>query len=403
MKYDNARVRALPSSPSMAVSTLARQLRAQGRTIIDLSIGEPDFNTPAHIQDAAYEAVKQGWTRYTVPAGSPELRAAIVSKFERENGLRYEADEITVANGAKQLLFNAWMATIEDGDEVVIPAPYWVSYSDIVRLHGGVPVVIACKPEVGFKLTPAQLEAAITPRTRWFIINTPSNPTGIIYSLEELQALGSVLERHPHVLILSDEIYEHLILGDKPFASFGQACPALRDRLLIVNGVSKAYAMTGWRLGYAAGPKPLIASLNKLESQSTTSASGVSQAAAIQALNGPQDFVAESTTQYSARAKRVIEGLRKIDGLKLDVAPDGAFYAYPDCSGLIGRRTPEGNVLATDSDVASYLLQDGGVAVVPGAAFGMSPYFRLSFAASMTSLEDALRAIAASVAKLQPA
>lgn len=403
MKYENQRTRDLPTSPSMAVSTRARALRAEGRKIIDLSVGEPDFNTPDHIQHAATEAMRQGWTRYTVPAGSPELRAAIVRKFKRENGLDYAADEITVANGAKQLLFNAWLATLETGDEVVIPAPYWVSYSDMVSLHGGVPVVLPCPASQGFKLTPAQLEAAITPRTRWFILNSPCNPTGALYSEAELVALGEVLGRHPDVLIISDEIYEHVLLGDTPFVSFGKACPGLRERLLIINGVSKAYAMTGWRLGYAAGPKGLIAALNKLESQSTTSASGVSQAAAIQALDGPQDFVTSSREEYRARGEMTVAGLRRIDGLALAQAPSGAFYAFPECSGLIGKKTPDGTVLRTDVDVATYLLESGGVAVVPGAAFGMSPYFRLSFAASREALAEALAAIEAAVKVLQHA
>ncbi|MGE6917222.1 aminotransferase class I/II-fold pyridoxal phosphate-dependent enzyme [Achromobacter kerstersii] len=403
MKYENQRTRDLPTSPSMAVSTRARALRAEGRKIIDLSVGEPDFNTPDHIQHAATEAMRQGWTRYTVPAGSPELRAAIVRKFKRENGLDYAADEITVANGAKQLLFNAWLATLEAGDEVVIPAPYWVSYSDMVSLHGGVPVVLPCPPSQGFKLTPAQLEAAITPRTRWFILNSPCNPTGALYSEAELQALGRVLDAHPDVLIISDEIYEHVLLSDAPFVSFGKACPQLRERLLIINGVSKAYAMTGWRLGYAAGPRGLIAALNKLESQSTTSASGVSQAAAIQALDGPQDFVAASRAEYQARGELTVAGLRRINGLTLAQAPLGAFYAYPECSALIGKKTPDGKVLQTDVDVATYLLESGGVAVVPGAAFGMSPYFRLSFAASREALSEALAAIETAVKALQPA
>ena len=399
MNFQSARALQIKSSPSMAVSLAAKKMRAAGDDVIDLSLGEPDFDTPPHIIEAAYQAMKAGRTRYTGPDGSEELRAAIVAKFKRENGLDYAMDEIAVANGAKQIIFNAFLATLEPGDEVIIPAPYWVSYTDIAVLHGGVARTVQCGVESGFKLTPERLEAAITDRTRWLLLNSPSNPSGAVYSRDEYAALGEVLSRHPNVLVLADEIYEHIVAGPQPFVSFAAACPELRERTLLVNGVSKAYAMTGWRLGYAAGPRSLIAALNKMQSQSTTCPSSISQAAAAAALNGPQAFVTEAVAQYRARGAQVTADLNMIPGLELR-PPDGAFYAFPKCAGYIGRHTPDGQMIGNDTELATYLLSHGKVATVPGAAFGLEPYIRLSFATSRGNLKIALARIAAALAEL---
>lgn len=389
MDFQSARVRAVKSSPSMAVSVLAKQMLARGEPVINLSLGEPDFNTPAHVIEAAHQAMLDGNNHYTAPNGLEVLRQAIVDKFERENGLRYALDEICVGNGAKQLLFNAFLATLEQGDEVLTPAPYWVSYTDMAMLNGGVPKVVPCGAEHGFKLDAARLEAAITPRTRWLMLNSPNNPCGAIYTREEFAALGAVLERHPRVLVISDEIYEHIVLGNRPFVSFVSACPHLRERTLLINGVSKAYAMTGYRLGYAAGPRELIVAMNKTQSQTTTCPSTISQLAAAAALNGPQAFVREANREYQARGALVVEGLAAIEGLSLQM-PEGAFYAFPQCAAFIGKRTPDGHVIETDADLASYLLRVGKVATVPGSAFGLEPYIRLSFATSRQELEQAL-------------
>ncbi|WP_042777328.1 aminotransferase class I/II-fold pyridoxal phosphate-dependent enzyme, partial [Sinorhizobium fredii] len=345
-------------------------------------------------------AMRGGKTRYTGPDGTEELRAAIVAKFRRENGLDFAMDEISIGNGAKQILFNAFLGTLEPGDEVIVPAPYWVSYTDIVILHGGTPVTIACGVEDDFKLTPERLERAITPRTRWVLFNSPSNPTGAIYTSAELAALGEVLERHPHVLVMSDEIYEHIVAGDVPFTSFANACPLLRERTLIINGVSKAYAMTGWRLGYAAGPKSLTRVLNKMQSQSTTCPASISQAAAAAALNGPQDFVAQAVAEYRARGELVTRGFRAIPGLEVR-APEGAFYLFPKCAGYIGKTAPDGTLIDNDTALASYLLTAGKVATVPGAAFGVEPYIRLSFATSRDNLFIAIERIGEALARLR--
>lgn len=399
MQFQSTRVQQVKSSPSMAVSVLAKQMAAAGEPVINLSLGEPDFSTPAHVIDAAHQAMLNGHFRYTAPNGYPELRQAIVNKFKRDNHLDYSVDEICVGNGAKQILFNAFLATIEPGDEVITPAPYWVSYTDMVLLNGGVPKVLPCGTEQGFKLLPEQLEAAITPKTRWVMLNTPNNPTGVIYSKAELAALGAVLQRYSNVLILSDEIYEHIILGDVPFVSFVEACPQLRERTLVVNGVSKSYAMTGFRLGFAAGPKDLIAAINKMQSQTTTCPSAVSQMAALAALNGPQDFVETATKEYEARGKMVIQALSEIEGLELEM-PQGAFYAFPKCAGFIGKKTPEGDVIQSDADLSSYLLKVGKVATVPGVAFGIEPYIRLSFATSQQELQQALTQLRDALAAL---
>jgi len=398
--FESARASTIKSSPSMAVSMAAKAMRAKGEPVIDLSLGEPDFDTPAHIVEAAVDAMKRGITRYTAPDGLPELREAIVRKFKRENGLDYAPDEISIGNGAKQILFNAFLGTLEPGDEVVVPAPYWVSYTDIVILHGGVPKIVACGVEDDFKITPERLEAAITPKTRWFLFNSPSNPTGAIYSADELKALGEVLARHPRVAIMSDEIYEHIVCGDVPFTSFANACPDLRDRTLLINGVSKAYAMTGWRLGYAAGPKSLTKVLNKMQSQSTTCPSSITQVAAVAALNGPQDFVATAVAEYKARGELVTKGFGAIPGLEVR-APEGAFYLFPKCATYIGRTAPDGTVIANDTALAAYLLAEGKVATVPGAAFGVEPYIRLSFATSRDSLTLAIDRIADALARLR--
>ena len=389
MEVQSSRVRAVKSSPSMAVSVLAKQMLAQGESVINLALGEPDYNVPAHVIEAAHQAMLAGNNHYTGPNGLEALRQAIVDKFARENDLVYGLDEICVGNGAKQLLFNAFLATLEPGDEVITPAPYWVSYTDMAMLNGGVPKVIPCDAAQGFKLRPEQLEAAITPRTRWVMLNSPNNPSGAIFTREELAALGAVLERHPHVLVISDEIYEHIVLGDQPFVSFVTACPKLRDRTLLINGVSKAYAMTGYRLGYAAGPKHLIVAMNKTQSQTTTCPSSISQLAAVAALNGPQDFVREANREYQARGELVVRGLAQIPGLQLQM-PQGAFYAFPNVAAFIGKRTPDGELIGNDADLSAYLLRVGKVATVPGSAFGLEPYVRLSFATSRQELEQAL-------------
>ena len=398
--FESVRASTIKSSPSMAVSMAAKAMRANGEAVIDLSLGEPDFDTPTHIVEAAIDAMKRGITRYTAPDGLPELREAIVQKFKRENGLDYAMDEISIGNGAKQILFNAFLGTLEPGDEVVVPAPYWVSYTDIVILHGGVPKTISCGVEDAFKITPERLEAAITPKTRWFLFNSPSNPTGAIYTADELKALGEVLARHPRVAIMSDEIYEHIVCGDVPFTSFANACPELRDRTLLVNGVSKAYAMTGWRLGYAAGPKSLTKVLNKMQSQSTTCPSSITQVAAVAALNGPQDFVTTAVAEYKARGELVTRGFRAIPGLEVR-APEGAFYLFPKCAAYIGKTTPDGTVIDNDTALASYLLTEGKVATVPGAAFGVEPYIRLSFATSRENLTLAIARITDALARLR--
>ncbi|TCR00483.1 pyridoxal phosphate-dependent aminotransferase [Neorhizobium sp. JUb45] len=400
MTFENTRAAGIKSSPSMAIAMAAKKLAAEGRDIIDLSLGEPDFEPPAHVAEAAAEAIRKGRVRYGAAAGMDSLRQAIVAKFSRENQLEYTIDEVMVANGAKQILFDVFLATLEPGDEVIIPTPCWVSYGDIVSLHGGDPVYVSCGPEAGFKINAATLEASITPKTRWLMLNSPSNPTGAIYSAPEYQALGQVLARHPRVLVISDEIYEHVLLKDVPFVSFAQACPELRDRTLIVNGVSKAYAMTGWRVGYAAGPKALIAALNKMQSQSVTSVSTIAQAAALAALTGDQAFVGQGAQTFAGRAKIVADRLAQIDGVDF-TPPDGAFYAFIGIQRLLGRKTETGQVLADDPAFAAHLLQQFGLSSVPGAAFGAPGFIRLSIAASDRELEGACDRLGAMVASLR--
>lgn len=394
------RMSVVKPSPSMAVSQAAKALAAQGIKVADLGLGEPDFNTPAHVVEAAHQAALKGDTRYTATGGAPATKAAVAEKFRRENGLEYSADEIVVANGAKQIIFNALMATLEDGDEVILAAPYFVSYPDMALMLGGKPVVVECARKDGFKLTPDALAAAITPKSKWLILNAPGNPSGAVYTVEELQALGKVLADHPNLLIMSDEIYEHIVFDGRAFVSFGKACPELRDRTLVVNGVAKAYAMTGWRIGYGAGPAALIKGMTTVQSQSTTNACSIAQAATVAALNGPQDEVAQFREAFERRRDLVVKGINAIDGLELDT-PQGAFYAYIDCSGIMGQTTPDGTVLESDPQVTKFLLDEACVAAVPGAAYGLSPFFRLSTATADDVLEAAISRIRDAVANLR--
>lgn len=386
-------------SPTIAVSNLAAELMAAGRDVIGLSAGEPDFDTPEHIRAAGIAAINEGHTRYTAVDGIPELKQAICAKFKRDNGLDYTPKQVTVGTGGKQVLYNAFMATLNPDDEVIIPAPYWVSYPDMVLLAGGTPVFIEAQLENSFKITPEQLEAAITRNTKWFLFNSPSNPTGAGYTAEELKALTDVLLRHPHVWVLTDDMYEHLAYDGFKFATPAQVEPRLYDRTLTVNGVSKAYAMTGWRIGYAAGPEPLIAAIRKVQSQSTSNPCSVSQKAAVAALDGPQDFLAPNNEMFTRRRNLVVDMLSQIDGMTCPV-PEGAFYVYPSIAGIIGKSTPDGVEITNDEIFAKELLNDCGVAVVFGAAFGLSPNFRVSYATSDDVLKEACSRIQAFCAKL---
>ena len=377
----------------------ARELRAQGRDIVSLTAGEPDFDTPDHIKEAARRAMAQGQTRYTDVGGTPALKEAVAHKFKAENELAYAPQEIIVGTGAKQVIFNALMCTVEAGDEVIVPAPYWVSYPDIVRLAGGTPVIAECSAGEGFKLSPEKLERAITARTRWLVLNSPNNPSGASYTREELIALGEVLERHPHVWILTDDIYEHLLYDGKAFCTVAQAVPQLKERTLTINGVSKAYAMTGWRVGFGAGPAELIKAMVKLQSQSTSGTCSVSQAAAQAALTGPQDFVASSRQVFQQRRDVVVAELTRIPGIECRV-PDGAFYVFASCAGLFGARTPAGNVIGNSNDWILHLLDAQNLAALQGSAYGIDTHFRLSFAAGTDYLEEACRRIAAARAQL---
>ena len=401
MKLIAARMERIKPSPSSMATARVKELRAAGRDIVGLTSGEPDFDTPPHIVEAAYAAMKAGKTRYTVVDGTPELKRAIRDKFERENGLVFAPDEITVGNGGKQVVFNALTSTVEEGDEVVIPAPYWVSYPDMVLLNGGQPVVVECDVSSNYKMTPEQLDAAITDRTKWVVLNSPCNPTGATYTESELVAFGEVLSRHPHVWIMTDDVYEHLIYDGLKFATFARCNPHLRERTLTINGVSKAFAMTGWRIGYAGGPKALIKAMAKLQSQSTSNTSSISQAAALAALTGPTDFLADWRSEYQRRRDLVVESLNAIEGLNCP-RPTGAFYVYPSCAGVIGKRTPGGQVIGNDTDFVMYLLESHEVAVIQGAAFGLSPAFRISFATSFAQLEEACKRIAAACSALRP-
>ncbi|MCT4557583.1 MAG: pyridoxal phosphate-dependent aminotransferase [Pelagimonas sp.] len=375
-------------SPTVAVTQLAAELKAQGRDVIGLGAGEPDFDTPENIKDAAIAAIHAGKTKYTAPDGIIELKQAICDKFARENGLVYTPDQVSVSTGGKQVLFNALLATLNPGEEVIIPAPYWVSYPDIVRLGGGDPIVVEGERQMGYKITPEALEAAITPKTKWFIFNSPSNPTGAGYTEQELKALTDVLMRHPHVWVMSDDMYEHLAYDGFTFVTPAQVEPGLYDRTLTVNGVSKAYAMTGWRIGYAAGPKHLIAAMRKLQGQSTTNPSSISQWAAVEALNGPQDFLAERAEAFLRRRNLVVAGLNACPGITC-ATPEGAFYVYPSIADCMGTVSAQGREIKTDEDFCTALLEEEGVAVVFGAAFGLSPNFRVSYATSDAALTEA--------------
>ena len=379
-------------SPTIAVSTKAAELKAAGRDVIGLGAGEPDFDTPQNIKDAAKRAIDQGRTKYTAVDGIPELKAAICAKFLRENGLTYTPAQITVGTGGKQILYNALMATCNPGDEVIIPAPYWVSYPDMVLLAGGTPVPVVATIDTDFKLSPAQLDAAITPKTKWFIFNSPSNPTGAGYTAAELRALCDVLLRHPQVWIMSDDMYEHLVFDDFKFTTPAQIEPALYDRTLTCNGVSKSYAMTGWRIGYAGGPAHLIKAMATIQSQSTSNPSSISQYAALEALNGPQDFLAPNRKLFQTRRDLVVSMLNQAKGITCP-KPEGAFYVYPDIAGCIGKTSPAGTLITDDEVFATALLQETGVAVVFGAAFGLSPNFRVSYATSETVLTEACNRI----------
>ena len=379
-------------SATIAISNKAMQLKAEGKNVIGLAAGEPDFDTPQNIKDAAIKAIQAGKTKYTAVDGIPELKKAIVDKFKRENNLDYKPSQVSVGTGGKQVLFNALMATVNPGDEVIVPAPYWVSYPDIVMLAGGTPVFVEGKLENGFKLQAADLDKAITPRTKWLILNSPSNPSGAAYSRAELKALTDVLLKHPHVWVLSDDMYEHLVYDDFAFTTPAQVEPRLYDRTLTMNGVSKSYCMTGWRIGYGAGPEQLIKAMSKLQSQSTSNPSSIAQWAAVEALNGPQDFIASNNEVFKQRRDLVVSMLNQARGLSCPT-PEGAFYVYPSCMGCIGKTAPSGNVIRTDEDFVTELLAAEGVAAVQGAAFGMSPFFRISYATATETLEDACRRI----------
>ncbi len=375
-------------SATLAMTAKVSELKAAGVDVIGLSAGEPDFDTPDFVKEAAIQAIRDGDTNYTVVDGTPALKAAIIGKFERDNGLTYAPNQITVNNGGKHTLFNALVATLDEGDEVIIPAPYWVSYPDIVNFAGGTPVIIEAGADQGYKITPAQLEAAISPKTRWLILNSPSNPTGAAYSAEELKALADVILPHQNMMVMTDDMYEHIWYADFAFATIAQVCPDLYDRTLTVNGVSKAYAMTGWRIGYAGGPAWLIKAMAKLQSQSTSNPSSISQAAAVAALNGPQDFLIERNAAFERRRDLVVSMLNDTPGLACPT-PEGAFYVYPDASGVIGKTTPKGDVIKTDEDLIAYFLDEAQVAAVHGAAFGLSPAFRISYATSEEILTEA--------------
>jgi len=386
------RLSVIKPSPTVALNSKAMEMKAAGEDVIGLAAGEPDFDTPDHVKQAGIDAIRNGDTKYTAPDGRPELKAAICRKFARENGLKYVPQQVTVGNGGKHVLYNALMASVNPGDEVIVPAPYWTSYPDMVLLAGGKPVSVPCAESNGFKLTAAQLESAITPKTKWVILNSPSNPSGAAYSHAEMKALTDVLVRHPHVWVMSDDMYEHIVYDDFEFVTPAQVEPRLYERTLTVNGVSKAYAMTGWRIGYAAGPVELIKAMGMIQSQSTTNPSSISQTAAVTALDGTQDFIPQWAKAFQKRRDLVVSMLNQASGITCRT-PEGAFYVYPNCSGTLGRKTPEGKVLQSDDDFAAYLLAAEKVVVVPGSAFGLSPHFRISYATSETVLEEACRRI----------
>ena len=396
MSFIASRLGRIKPSPTMAVTAQVEEMKRAGEDIIGLGVGEPDFDTPDFIQEAAIKAMRDGKTRYPPPNGIFELREAVCRKLERENGLVYTPDQVSIGVGGKQIIFNAFMATLDPGDEVIVPAPYWVSYTDIAELADGTPVVVPCSEANNFRLTPDQLEAAITPRTKWLVMNSPSNPTGSAYTKAELKALTDVLMRHPHVWIFTDDIYEHVTYDDYEFHTMAEIEPGLYDRTLTVNGVSKAYCMTGWRVGYGAGPKELIKAINTVQSQNCSSTSSISQWAAV---DGDQSFIAGNNAKFKERRDLVVSMLNQTKGLSC-ATPEGAFYVYPSCEGVIGKTTPDGEVIETDSDFISYLLSTEGVAAVQGEAFGLSPYLRISYAASIETMEEACQRIQRACAAL---
>lgn len=387
-------------SPTIAVSMKAAELKSAGKDIISLGMGEPDFDTPENIKEAAIKAIQKGDTKYTAVDGTAALKKAIIAKFKRENSLEYKASEICVSTGAKQVIYNALIASINPGDEVIIPAPYWVSYPDMVLLAGGNPVIVDSSEKNNFKISPKALEEKITEKTKWIILNSPSNPTGSCYSAAELKELADVLLRHPQVHVMADDIYEHLIFDDLKFATIAEVEPKLKERTLVVNGVSKAYAMTGWRIGYGAGPEKLMKAMSMIQSQSTSSPCSISQAASVEALNGIQDYIKTNAKLFQSRRDMVVSLLNKIDGIVCNT-PNGAFYVFPSCKGLFGKKTTSGKVIENDNDFASYLLEEALVAVVPGVAFGAPDFFRISYAASEEFLQNSMQRIADACARLK--
>ena len=386
------RLKKIQPSLTVSINVKANALRAEGRDVLVLAAGEPDFDTPQNICQAAIKAMNEGQTRYVPGKGTPALQQAIVEKFKRDNNLSYNLDEIMVGVGGKHIIYNAMMATLNPGDEVIIPAPFWVSYPDIVMLAEGKPIIVKCDASQDFKITPEQLENNITNKTKWLMLNSPSNPTGAVYSFNELKALSEVLLKYPNVLVLTDDIYEKIIYDDGVFSTIASVEPKMKERTLTLNGVSKAYCMTGWRLGYCGGPKEIIAGMNKIQSQSTTSTSSISMAAAVEALTGDQEFINLHNIQFKKRRDMVVENLNQIDGINCSIPP-GAFYVYPSCEGIIGKKTSAGNTINTDKDFMNFLLESEGMAGVHGEAFGLSPYFRLSYATDEKTLADACNRI----------
>ena len=387
-----SRLNRIQPSPTIAMSIKARELKAEGKDIIELAAGEPDFPTPSHIIEAAEEAMSRGETKYTDPDGTPALKQAVCDKFKRDNNLEYVTSQVTIGTGGKQVLYNALMATLNEGDEVIIPAPYWVSYPDMVLLAEGTPKIVECPLDKNFILQPEDLERAITPKTKWIILNSPSNPTGSGYTWDDMKKITDVLIRHPNIWVMTDDMYEHLVYDDFKFCTPAEVEPELYSRTLTVNGMSKAFCMTGWRIGYAAGPENLITAIRKIQSQSTSNPSSISQAASVAALNGPMDFLAKNNEVFKQRRDLVCSMLNQASGITCPT-PDGAFYVYPSCAGLIGKKTPDGKVLKSDEAVVSYFLETEGIAAVHGAAFGLSPHFRISYATSTEALEDACQRI----------
>lgn len=400
MSFIATRLSRIKPSPTIAVSNKAKELQAEGKDVIGLGAGEPDFDTPDNVKDFAIKAIQNGETKYTAVDGTPALKKAICAKFKRENGIDYAPNQITVGTGAKQVLYNVIMATVNDHDEVIIPAPYWVSYPDIVELAGGTPVFVTCPAEKNFKLQPADLRKAITPKTKWLVLNSPSNPTGAGYSKAEMKALTDVLLEFPHVHVLADDIYEHIVYDGFTFVTPAQVEPKLYDRVFTLNGVSKSHAMTGWRIGYGAGHPDIIKAIAIIQSQSTSNPSSVSQAASLEALNGPQEFLKERNDAFKKRRNMVVKLLNEIPGIECNT-PEGAFYVFPSCQALLGKTTPAGKTLKTDTDLVEYLLDDALVAVVQGSAFGAPGFFRISYATSDAALEEACKRIKAACAKLK--